>query len=149
MTDLPSSMLTGGRGADVVYDNVGEAVLAASLRALACHGRYGMNGFASEESRVGVPLVVPRSLAAGNFRLCGVRLACADPATGALFKRAVGWNFVPRAVGDRLHAELGEGLPLGKLRPVVGREVGFEALPAAMQALASREPVGRVIARVR
>ena len=50
---LPSIVLeqTGGQGVDVVFDNVGEAVMEKSIKALAYNGRYVMMGFASDKSR--------------------------------------------------------------------------------------------------
>ncbi len=36
----------------------------------------------------------------------------------------------------------------GDVRPVIGKVVGFDDLPAAMEAMAERETVGRVIALV-
>ncbi len=139
---------TAGRGVDVVFDNVGEAVLEKSIKAIAYDGRYVMNGFASDKSHADQKLIVPRSLATGNFKLCGVLLAYADDATAPVFKRAMGWNFVPRAVGQKLHEQIVELVVAQKIAPVVGREVDFEALPAAMEAMANRQTVGRTVVRV-
>ena len=38
---------TDGRGVDVVFDNVGEAVFDAALKSIAYNGHYLMMGFAS------------------------------------------------------------------------------------------------------
>ena len=40
---------TANRGVDVVFDNVGEAVWAPSLKCIAYNGRYLMMGFASDK----------------------------------------------------------------------------------------------------
>jgi len=95
---------TGGRGVDVVFDNVGEAVLQKAMRCIAFDGRYLIMGFASDKSVVDEKLIVPRSVSAGNFSVCGVMLAYLDAA--------------------------------------------FEELPAAIEALASRQTVGRTPVRL-
>src|SRR5580658_1734350 len=51
---------TGGRGVDVVFDNVGEAVLDASMNGTAYNGRYLMMGFASDKRFADEKLIVPR-----------------------------------------------------------------------------------------
>src|SRR5439155_4894954 len=66
---------TGQRGVDVVFDNVGEAVLEQSLACTAYNGRYLMMGFASDKTKADEPFIVPRRVAAGNLKLCGVLLA--------------------------------------------------------------------------
>ena len=53
---------TDGRGADVVFDNVGEAVFERSLGCLAYNGRYVMMGFASNKAVADEPFVIPRRL---------------------------------------------------------------------------------------
>ena len=139
---------TAGRGVDVVFDNVGEAVLEKSIKGIAYGGRYVMNGFASDKSHADQRLIVPRSLATGNFKLCGVLLAYADEATAPVFKRAMGWNFVPRALGQEIHQGIVDLVLQKTVEPVVGRVVDFEALPAAMEAMANRETVGRTIVQL-
>src|SRR5262249_45462788 len=84
---------TGNRGVDVVFDNVGEAVMAGSFKCLAYNGRYLMMGFASDKKYVDEKLIVPRQISAGNFKLCGVLLSYAPPAVVQMMKKAMGWNF--------------------------------------------------------
>ena len=52
---------TANRGVDVVFDNVGESVFAASLRCTAYNGRYLMMGFASNKQVADEAFVVPAS----------------------------------------------------------------------------------------
>ena len=68
---------TDDRGVDVVFDNVGEAVVEKSMKCIAYNGRYLMMGFASDKTRVDEKWIVPRRVAVGNFKLCGVLLAYA------------------------------------------------------------------------
>lgn len=57
---------TSDRGVDVVFDNVGEAVMEKSMASIAYNGRYLMMGFASGKTRADQPLVVPRRGSAGR-----------------------------------------------------------------------------------
>jgi NADPH2:quinone reductase len=139
---------TGNRGVDVVFDNVGEAVMAKSLDCLAYNGRYLMMGFASSKTVADEKFVVPRRIMAGNMKLCGVLLAYAPDAAAKLFKKGMGWNFVPDALGASITREVVAQVLAKKLRPVIGSVVAFEEIPAAIEALASRQTIGRTIARL-
>jgi NADPH2:quinone reductase len=139
---------TEKRGVEVVFDNVGEAVMEQSLRCTAYNGRYLMMGFASNKEVADEPFVVPRRIALGNLKLCGVLLAYAEPALADLVKDAMGWNFAAGELGARIAAEIVDLVLAGAVKPVVGKVVAFDALPAAMEAMANRETVGRVIALV-
>jgi NADPH2:quinone reductase len=139
---------TEKRGVEVVFDNVGEAVMEQSLRCTAYNGRYLMMGFASNKEVADEPFVVPRRIALGNLKLCGVLLAYAEPALADLVKDAMGWNFASGELGARIAAEIVDLVLAGAVKPVVGKVVAFDALPAAMEAMANRETVGRVVALV-
>jgi NADPH2:quinone reductase len=54
---------TANRGVDVVFDNVGEAVVDKSMKCIAYNGRYLMMGFASDKTKVDEKWIVPRRLA--------------------------------------------------------------------------------------
>lgn len=139
---------TGGRGVEVVFDNVGEGVMEKSMKALAYDGRYVMMGFASDKSFADEKLIVPRRVIAGNMKLCGALLAYAEPAVAAMMKNAMGWNFCLRDRGLALHRELVSLVLAKKLRPVVGRTVRFEEIPAALTAMRDRQTTGRIVALV-
>jgi NADPH:quinone reductase len=139
---------TDKHGVEVVFDNVGEAVFEQSLRCTAYNGRYLMMGFASNKEVADEPFVVPRRIALGNIKLCGVLLAYAEPAMAELVKDAMGWNFASAELGARIATEIVDLVLAGAVKPVVGKVVGFGKLPAAMEAMANRETVGRVIALV-
>jgi NADPH2:quinone reductase len=137
---------TDQRGVDVVFDNVGEAVLDASMNCIAYNGRYLMMGFASDKTVADEKLIVPRRLGMGNFKLCGVLLAYQPDAMVPLVKGAIGANFAPTSLGARIQAELIELVLAGSIRPVVGSVVAFEDVPAALASMAKRDTVGRVVA---
>jgi len=139
---------TGNRGVDVVFDNVGEAVMAKSLDCLAYNGRYLMMGFASNKGVADEKFLVPRRLMAGNVKLCGVLLAYAPEPAAKMLKRGMGWNFVPDQLGARITREIVAQVQAKKLRPVIGSVVAFEEIPAAIEAMASRQTVGRTIVRL-
>jgi NADPH2:quinone reductase len=139
---------TGGRGVDVVFDNVGEAVMAASIKCIAYNGRYLMMGFASDKKYVDEKLIVPRQISTGNFKLCGVLLSYAPPAIAQMMKKATGWNFASDALGARITKEIVDLVLAKRVKPVIGRVAGFEDLPAAIEALANRETVGRTIVKL-
>ena len=139
---------TGKRGVDVVFDNVGEAVMEQSMLCTAYNGRYLMMGFASNKVVADEPFVVPRRVALGNFKLCGVLLAYAQPEMSEFLKDAMGWNFASEALGKRINREIVELVLAGSIKPVIGSVVGFEALPAAMEAMADRASVGRTVVQL-
>ena len=139
---------TDGRGVDVIFDNVGAAVMEPSIKCIAYDGRYLMMGFASDKSVVDEKSIVPRPLSAGNFSMCGVMLAYASDAIAPMMKRAMGWNFAPAGLGARIMGEINELVISKRVRPVVGRVADFAELPAAIEALGNRETTGRTIVRL-
>jgi NADPH2:quinone reductase len=60
----------------------------------------------------------------------------------------MGSNFLARADAERLHAEILDLVARGAVRPLVGLEVPFTELPAALDAMERRQTVGRIVVRV-
>ncbi len=139
---------TGDRGVDVVFDNVGEAVMARSLDCLAYNGRYLMMGFASNKAVADEKFLVPRRVMGGNMKLCGVLLAYAPEAAAKLLKKGMGWNFVSDQLGASISREIVAQVLAKKVKPVIGSVVAFEEIPAAIEAMASRQTVGRTIVKL-
>ena len=139
---------TANRGVDVVFDNVGEAVMEASMKCTAYNGRYVMMGFASNKVVADEKFIVPRRVMLCNLKLCGVMLNYADPAMVGMLKTVMGWNVASIELGRRIHGEIIELVRAGKVRPVIGRTVPFEDAPSALAAMADRETVGRTIVTV-
>ena len=139
---------TGGRGVDVVFDNVGEALFEASITATAYNGRYLMMGFASNKAVADQPWIVPRRILMANIKLCGVTLAYADDGLRELVKSAMGWNLAPGELGAQVMREIVALVEQGAVHPVIGEVVAFEDLPRAITAMAERATTGRVIAMV-
>ena len=139
---------TAGKGAEVIFDNVGEAVMAASMNCIAYNGRYLMMGIASNKTVADEKLIVPRRVATGNFKLCGVLLAYVQADQATMLKMGMGWNFTPRPLGEQIHQRIVELVLNRRVRSVVGRVVDFEDVPAAVAAMANRETVGRTIVKL-
>ncbi|HEX4776522.1 MAG TPA: zinc-binding dehydrogenase [Acidimicrobiia bacterium] len=139
---------TGGRGVDVVFDNVGESVMEQSMNALAYNGRYVMMGFASNKAVADEKFLVPRRVALGNMKLCGVLLSYADDERAHLVKTALGWNLPPARLGEAIMRDVVGLARDGSVRPVVGAVVGFDEIPAAIETMAARGTTGRTIVLV-
>ncbi len=123
--------LTGGRGADVVWDPVGGDAFAGSLKCMAPEGRLLVIGFAGGT----IPEVKVNRLLLRHHDVIGVNY-------GGLI--AVDPDF-PAAVA----AELMGWLADGRLRLPVGPAVPLEDGPAVLQAFADRTVVGKPVLQVR
>ncbi len=119
--------LTGGRGADVVYDPVGGPVFEASIRCTAPDGRLLVIGFASGT----VPEVKPNHLLVKNLSVIGVYW-------GAY--RVIAPNRV-RASFDQLRA----WYEAGKLRPRVSHTFPLAEAADALKALKDRQITGKAV----
>ena len=115
--------LTGGRGADVVYDPVGGAAGNAALRCLANEGRFLAVGFAAGSW----PRFDAQRLVIGNTSAVGVY-------AGAY----------TRAERLAMLDALGALVAKGALAPTV-TPVAFEDLPAALADVAAGVSCGRPV----
>ena len=149
-TDFSDIVLdeTEGRGVDVIFDNVGERFMQQSMRSIAYDGRYLIMGFASDKSFVDQKLIVPRSVSAGNFSVCGVMLAYIGEAMAPMIKRGPGWNFVPSQRGEKIMKEINQLALDQKIQPVIGRVAEFDELPGALDDLYNRKTIGRSIIKL-
>lgn len=122
--------LTGGSGADVVFDPVGGDLFDATLRCLAWGARVLVVGFASGR----IPSVPVNLPLIKGFSIVGVRAGeygRRDPVRGAQNRQAV----------DALAAQ-------GVFRPLIGARFAFERLPDALRALAARGAPGKIVLEV-
>ena len=136
---------TGGRGVDVAFDTIGGEITTRTFGCMAFGGRHVLAGFASgiEAEDEGM---VPRPILFGNFSLVGVCLAYVEDPLAV--RQAVGSNFLSRADAEALHTRILDLIATGSVRPVVGLDVPFEELPAALDAMERRQTVGRIVIRV-
>ncbi|HXY22269.1 MAG TPA: NADPH:quinone oxidoreductase family protein [Burkholderiaceae bacterium] len=119
--------LTSGRGVDVVYDPVGGAYSESALRATAWRGRYLVVGFASGE----IPKVALNLALLKERALLGVFW-------GEAMRR-------DRLQGQADMRQLGQWFLAGKLHPPVTERVALSAAAAAMERLATRRAMGKIV----
>jgi NADPH2:quinone reductase len=124
--DLASRLrlLTDGRGVDVVYDPAGGPVAEEAATALARHGRLLAVGFASGAWA----RLKTSDLVVTNTSLVGVYAG--DYARDEL---------------DVIHSELAKLVTSGQLQNAVTTQVPFDDLPSALQRLADRSVVGKMV----
>lgn len=130
--DLKTAMkdLTGGKGADVVYDAVGGAFAEPAIRSTAWDGRFLVIGFAAGE----IPKI-PLNLAL----LKGLSIV-------GVFYGA--WSEREPARQRENVSELIGWLRDGQLHPYVHEAYPLERAPEAIRALADRKVLGKVVVRV-
>lgn len=119
--------LTGGRGADVIYDPVGGDVFDESLRAIAFNGRLLLIGFASGR----IPTVAVNTVLIKQFSVIGVRAG------------EYGRHFPKHAAEDR--AEILRLANQGLFRPLIGARYPLDRALDALRALAAREVAGKIV----
>jgi NADPH2:quinone reductase len=119
--------LTGGKGADVIYDSVGGEIFEKSLKCIAWNGRLLVIGFASGT----IPSVQANRILLKNIAITGLHWgahASKDP------------EKIPRTF-----EALFELYRAGKIRPVIFETYPLEKLPSALEALGSRKSYGKLI----
>jgi len=130
-TDLREAVkqLTGGNGADVIYDPVGGPATEAAMRSLAWRGRLLIVGFAHGQ----IPQLAANLLLLKGASAVGVfwgEFAKREPkANFAMLKELFGW------------------LAAGKLKPHVSHVYSLAETPRALQALLARDVVGKLVVR--
>ena len=119
--------VTGGRGADVVYDPVGGAAYAGSTKCIAFEGRIVVVGFTSGE----IPSPALSHALVKNYSIVGLHWG---------LYRTLGIDLVHEAYADlvRLADE-------GAIAPLVSERIALEAVPDALQRLAAGTTTGRVV----
>ena len=119
--------LTGGHGADVIYDPVGGALASAVLRATAFEARYMPIGFASGE----VPQLKANHLLVKNIDVVGFWW-------GAYFDRA------PEAMAESL-ARLFGWAASGTITPLVSDVFPLDRAIDALTLIETRKATGKVV----
>ena len=119
--------VTGGEGADVIYDPVGGDVFDNSTKCIAFEGRILTIGFAGGR----IPTLAINRVLLKNFSVVGLH-----------------WGYYQRR-GSPLVKEWMEALLKlygeGRIRPVIYRVYPLRDAPAALAALSSRESYGKVV----
>ena len=124
--------LTGGEGANVIYDPIGGEVFDKSTKVLAFEGRLLVVGFASGT----IPTVSVNRLLLKTASVVGIQWGA--------YKM-----FAPQKVDDA-HRELVRLFTGGKVKPVVfEKQFGVAHVLDALESLRSREAWGKVIVTAR
>jgi NADPH2:quinone reductase len=119
--------ITGGKGADVIYDPVGGDVFDQSLRCINWEGRLVVIGFSSGR----IPKAPVNIAMVKNFNIVGVYW-------GAYAQRK------PQVLADSL-AILLDWYAAGKLKPHISQTYPLEKASAALNFLSSRKSTGKVV----
>ena len=122
--------LTGGHGADVIYDPVGGALSEQAFRSIAWNGRHLVVGFAS-----------------GNIPVLRANLALVKGGAVLGVDTAQIGRREPHA-RDVVIAQLFTWLSRGDLKPVVGKVFAFEDYREAFAAMSGRSALGKMVVRI-
>ncbi|HXC40919.1 MAG TPA: NADPH:quinone oxidoreductase family protein [Burkholderiales bacterium] len=119
--------LTGGRGIDVCYDPVGDKYAEPMVRSMAWGGRYLVIGFAAGDiPKIALNLPLLKGSAIVGVFLGG--LMNADPLRGR-----------------EIYAELIGEVAAGRLKPLISASYPLERTVEALQAMATRKVLGKVV----
>jgi NADPH2:quinone reductase len=115
--------LTGGRGADVIYDPVGAEIFDLSTKCIAPEGRLLVVGFAGGR----IPSIQANRVLLKDISIVGVH-----------------WGAYLREHPEYL-GEAQKALESMRVRPVVGKRYRLEEAPAALRDLAGRRIIGKAV----
>jgi NADPH2:quinone reductase len=119
--------VTGGHGADIVYDPVGGDVFDKSRKCIAFEGRLLVVGFTSGR----IPEVPANHMLVKNYSVVGLHWGLYRKHDPALF--------------GMVHEQLTRLVDEGHIDPLVSQALPLEEAPAALKALADRSTVGKVV----
>jgi NADPH2:quinone reductase len=127
--------LTGGRGADVIFDPVGGDVFDQSLRCIAPEGRILPIGFAGGR----IPLAPTNILLVKNITVIGL-----------YWGYYLGWGRVAAKPAEiarvpEAMAKMFDWYGQGLLRPVTHAELTIEDFRQGFEALLSRQVIGKIV----
>jgi NADPH:quinone reductase len=123
--------LTGGAGADVIYDPVGGDLFQQCLRCINWYGRLLVIGFAGGE----IPKVPANLILLKSCAVVGVFYGA--------------WSAREPAEADANFQEILGLYERGLIKPMIGREYPLTEYAAAMRCLMNREAIGKVVVNVR
>jgi NADPH2:quinone reductase len=119
--------VTGGHGADVIYDPVGGDVFDKSRKCIAFEGRLVVVGFTSGR----IPEAPANHLLVKNYSVVGLHWG--------LYRK-----MDPPRIG-MVHEELTRLVDEGYVDPLVGEVLPLDQAPQALAKLADRSTVGKVV----
>ncbi len=119
--------ITGGHGADVIFDPVGGAVFDDSTRCIAFEGRIVVIGFASGK----ISKIATNRVLLKNIDIVGLYWGNYKKFDPEIFRKT------QDALYDLYRS--------GDIKPLIYRQFPFSALPEALASLAGRKSYGKVI----
>ena len=119
--------LTGGKGADVIYDPVGGDVFDESMRCIAPFGRILIVGFTGGRAA----LAKTNHLLIKDAELIGFTI-------GGLMRHAPDWS-------ARNHQQLLEWLGSGRIRPYVSHRFPMSQVAEGLRMITERKVIGKVL----
>jgi NADPH2:quinone reductase len=119
--------ITGGRGADIIYDPVGGDIFDLSTRCIAPEGRLLVIGFAGGR----IPTVAANRILLKNMSIVGVYW-------GGYLERH------PEYMAEA-QAALFSMYEAGKIKPIISRSYALVDAPAALRAMAERKTYAKVV----
>lgn len=122
--------LTGGRGADVIYDSIGGDVFDASTRCIAFEGRLLVIGFAGGR----IPSIAANRIMLKNISVVGLNWGAYRDRHSHLV--------------SQVHEELVAMWRDGRIAPLIFATYAFEDLPRALEDLAGRRSWGKLVVDV-
>jgi NADPH2:quinone reductase len=123
---------TGGKGADLVVNNVGGSLFAECVRALGYEGRLATVGYVDGVMKSEIDI---EALHTKRLKLFGVSNRMRNAAQRAVTVQGFIRDFLP------LFAS-------GKLKPVIDRVYDFKDLPEAKARMESDAHVGKIVVRI-
>jgi NADPH:quinone reductase len=127
----PVKALTGGKGVDVIYDPVGGDTYDRSTKVIGWEGRILIIGFTSgrmAEAKTNHVLVK-------NYSVVGVHWG--------------NYALTEPSINDTMHAELTAMHAAGDIDPLLSEVLPLADAPIALERLASRLSVGKIVIRTR
>src|ERR1700759_3313624 len=119
--------VTGGRGADVVYDPVGGDAFRKSTKCIAVEGRVLVVGFASGD----IPSAALNHALVKNYSIVGLHWG--------LYQQRD-----PGAIAD-CHTELTRLVAAGAVRPLISERLALADVPDGLRRLAAGDTIGRLV----
>ena len=123
---------TGGKGANLVVNNVGGSVFAETIRALAYEGRHATVGYGDGVLKSEIDI---EALHTKRLTLLGVSNRLRNAEQRAVTVRGFAADILPLIAG-------------GKIRPLVDRVFPFSELPAAKSYMESNAHLGKIAVRM-
>jgi NADPH2:quinone reductase len=124
--------VTGGKGANLVVNNVGGSVFPETIRSLAYEGRHATIGYVDGVLHADIDI---ETLHTKRLTLFGVSNRLRTPEQRAVTVRGFAADILPF-------------IAQGKIKPVIDRVFPFSELPAAKAYMESNAQVGKIAVRI-